>query len=211
MKRHSSFLAVALFSFYGVAAAAEIPEGLVKVTGKSNVACVEYYSYQGESYCSTKPLSKQKIDPAVIKYETQVIQFDDRPWQAVWGKNTAQDVTVEYVPMGDDINNWQELVTSQYFPGLQDKVTPKKLAEMIIDGMKSAGYEPIVTFHKESPDEVVFEFRIQKPASQMQDELQVIRRGKTGIYVIHYAIKVGNMTDKNRALWIKNLTSSKIK
>lgn len=190
---------------------AAVPEGLVKITGKANVACVEYYSYQGESYCSTKALGSEKVDPAVKTYETQIIQFDDRPWQAAWGKNTEQDVTVEYVPMGDNINDWHELVTSQYFPGIQDKVTPKKLAEMIIDGMKKAGYDPIVTFHQESADEVLFEFRIEKPESQQQDELQIIRRGKTGMYVIHYAIKVADMPEKTRALWIKNLTSSTIK
>lgn len=186
------------------------PADLVKVTGETKIKCVEYYSYKGEEYCSTKALQKP-VDAEVKNYETQVIVFDERPWQAAWGKKADNIVTVEYVPMGDDINNWNELVTSQFFPGIQDKTTPKDFADTVINGMKEAGYKPDVTFHKIKPDEVIFEFKITEPSSQIQDELQSIRKGPDGIYVLHYVIKQKDMGAGKRREWLENIVHSTIK
>lgn len=186
------------------------PSDLVKVDGQTKEKCVEYYSYRGESYCSTKPL-QNPVNAEVKNYESQNIVFDNRPWQAAWGKKTPEVVTVEYVPMGDDINNWKELVTSQFFPGLQNKATPKEFADLVIKGMKDNGYKPQVTFFKIQPDMTFFEFKINEPESQEQDELQVIRKGKDGLYVLHYVIKKSDMGATNRRLWVENLLNSSIK
>lgn len=187
------------------------PSDLIKVDGQSKARCVEYYSYKGEPYCSTKPLDTKPVDPAIKEYETQNIVFDGRPWQAAWGKKTPQLVTVEYVPMGEDINNWNELVTSQFFPGLQNKTTPKDFADLVIKSMKDGGYKPTVIFFKIQPDMTFFEFKIDEPESQAQDELQVIRKGKDGFYVLHYVIRNSDMGTINRRLWVENLLNSSIK
>jgi hypothetical protein len=187
------------------------PSSLVKVTDKMSQQCVEYYSYQNEMYCSTTRLQPTTVDPIIKTYETQKIVFDSRPWQAAWGKKTDTSATVEYVPMGDHIDSWHELITSQFFAGIQDKTTLKAFAMLVIKGIEDAGFKPVVRFIKETPEQVMFEFKIDSPASQIQDELQVVTKGKDGIYALHYAIKEKNMSDEHRKTWIANLSASTLK
>lgn len=186
------------------------PEQLIKVTDENNPKCVEYYSYKGEMYCSTKPLSPEPINPSLKNYERQKIIFDDRVWMPAWGKSTDKITTIEYVPAGDDINDWKELVTSQYFPSAPF-MTPEEYAEKIIAGINEDGFSPIIKFFDESPDKVIFEFRILTPENQQQDELQLIRKVNHSFYVLHYVIKKPDMEDKQRDLWLNNLRHAEIK
>jgi hypothetical protein len=200
-----------LLSTASFACFAAAPPGLIKVTGENTEKCVEYYSYQGESYCSTTALSSRPAPGDINTYEMQNIIFDNRPWQAAWGRKSDDSVVVEYIPMGDDINNWKELVTSQFFSGLDNHMTPKQFAETVIKGMVDLGFKPIVTFIKSTPDQVIFEFRIDKPENQVQDELQMITKGINGFYVLHYVIKKADMGQAARDQWLNNFANSKIK
>lgn len=181
---------------------------IVKVTPKNNPACVEYVTYQGEMYCTTKKTVSTPIDPAFKSYETQKIMFDHRPWQAAWGKQTPMITTVEYVPFGDNIDQWNELVTSQFIPNIQQKMTPKESADHVLQNIKQAGFNPDVKFHLTTPTQVLFEFRITSPSNQVQDELQLITQAKNGFYVLHYVIKKADMGEANRKKWIALLKKS---
>lgn len=194
------------------AAYAEIdPANLVKVTPNNNPNCVEFFSYKGAMYCSTKPLVKEPIDPKIKDYEKQHVVFDDRPWQAAWGRQAKEISTVEYVPLGDNIEKWNELVTSEFIPGIEDKVTPKEFSELAMQGIEKAGFKPVVTYLSESPRQVIFEFRILAPANVAQDELQIITKGRDGLYVLHYVIKKADMGQVNRDKWIALLKQSRPK
>ena len=184
---------------------------LRKVTSDNNPSCVEYYDYQGSIYCSTKALSTEHIDPKIINNETQTIVFDGRPWQAVWGQKEDTHTTIEYVPMGDNINNWHELITSQFFPGLQNKISPEQFAAIQIKNLQDSGFNPIINVIENNQSTYIFEFRILSPANQIQDEIQKITATQNGIYILHYAIKTGDMGEKNRNLWINNFSKSTIK
>src|SRR5436190_22571552 len=67
---------------------------MVRVSGESNKKCVEYYTYQGTLYCSTKTLNSQSTTPHIISYETQNIAFDNRIWKAAWGKKSDNIMVV---------------------------------------------------------------------------------------------------------------------
>ena len=197
-----------LFSF--TATAIDVSK-LAPITPENRADCVEYYHYKGELYCSTVAQDSQPIDAGLKDAEKLKIVFDTRPWQLAWGKQTPEMTMIEYVPNGDNINDWHELVTSQFFPGLQEKTTPLQYAELIIQKMKEAGYKPVIKFFQKSNDQVIFEFRIAAPENQKQDELQLIRSDDQGIYVLHYVIKEADMGQKNRDVWLQNLKNSKIK
>ncbi len=184
---------------------------LVKITGKMNEKCVEYYTYKGDAYCSTKAFDAQPVDPHILNDETQHIVFDHRPWKAAWGKKSGDQIMIEYVPMGDDINHWHELVTSQFFPGLENDITPKQFSEIFLQELKKSGFNPIVTYYENTPQQVIFEFRIDQPTNQIQDELQKITKGENGLYVLHYAIKQLDMGKERRDKWIQNFKASTIK
>lgn len=200
-----------LFNFLATNVYAIGTSALVKVTPENDVKCVEYYTMQGEMYCSTKALSVNPVTPNIKQYELLKIQFDDRPWQLAWGKKDAEITTVEYVPQGENINQWNELITSQAFPGLQNKVTLKQFAELFIQRLKNLGYAPIVTVIEDNKNQYLFEFRIEKPESQIQDELQMITKDKNNLYVLHYTIKKADMGEKEREKWTSNLKATTIK
>ncbi|MGX8786383.1 hypothetical protein ACV3VT_12885 [Legionella pneumophila] len=187
-----------------------LPEGLIKVNKENNPKCVEFVTYKGELYCSIVPLTDSSFDSQVINYEKQIVRFDDRPWKIAWGKKTDKVVTVEYIPVGDDINNWKELITTQFMPGLTN-MTPAQFGNEFLYNLNKSGVKYIVNVIEEKPELLIFEFKVQEPVNLQQDEILKITKGKDGIYVLHYAIKKSDMTKENRDKWIKNLKNSFIK
>ncbi|CEK10832.1 hypothetical protein [Legionella hackeliae] len=183
-------------------------KNLIKVTNENNPKCVVYYHYKNELYCSSKPAATGEADPQIINYEKQKIVFDDRPWQAAWGQKTNNIVTVEYVPAGDNINSWHELITSQFAPGIQDKITPLQFSEGIVQSLKQSGFNPEITYFEKTPDRVIFEFRVSEPKNMVQDELQMISKGKDGLYILHYVVRKPDMGKEERDKWLQNLKSS---
>lgn len=208
MKKFHVFWVILLPLILSNAFAAIDPNALVKVTSEMKAKCVEYYHYQGSLYCSTAQ-STANIDPKTITYEKQTLVFDDRPWLASWGKKSPEITTVEYIPNGDDINHWNELVTSQFIPN--SEITPKIYASTFIDNLKKSGFDPVITMHEDNDDEVLFEFQIKDPETQKQDEIQLIRKSKDGLYIVHYVIKQFDMGKENRKKWIDLLKQSKIR
>ncbi len=203
----ASLISLSLYSSYGLCTIN--PSDLIKAT--PSATCVEYYQYKGELYCSTKALQPSAIDPHIKEYEKQKIMFDDRPWLASWGTQSPTITTVEYVPMGDDINNWKELITSQFIPDIQNSISPADFANKFIENLKASGYSPIINFIKTTPDQVIFEFRIDSPKTQLQDELQIITKGSNGFYILHYVIKEADMGKVNRDKWLGLLQKSGVK
>ncbi|AMP89180.1 hypothetical protein [Legionella pneumophila] len=187
-----------------------LPEGLIKVNKENNPKCVEFVTYKEELYCSIVPLADSSVDSQVINYEKQMVRFDDRPWKIAWGKKTDKVVTVEYIPVGDDINNWKELITTQFMPGLTN-MTPAQFGNEFLYNLDKSGVKYTVNVIEEKPDLLIFEFKVQEPANLQQDEILKITKGKDGIYVLHYAIKESDMTKENRDKWVKNLKNSFIK
>lgn len=201
------FLAILPFSLQAEEEA--VPEGLIKVDKNSNTKCAEYYNYKGELYCSTTANRLKQTPNDYSGYEQQTIVFDDRPWQAGWGQKTDAITTIEYIPKGDKIGDWKELVTSQYIPNLQKNVTPKKFSEEVIQYLKDSGLDPTINIISETPNRVLFEFQVLEPENLKQHELQLITKGSNGMYVLHYVIKEAPMDPQLRTKWIDLLNKSK--
>lgn len=210
MKRYSLSL-IAFFScFYGVSGYCLNPDALIKVTKENNPKCVEFFILHNEMYCSTTATSTSVINPKITHYEKQKITFDVRPWQAAWGEKNERITTVEYVPAGDNIDQWRELVTSQFIPGIQNNVTLNEFMTSAIENLKKMGLSPIVHIIETTPESIIFEFQIHSPNNLQQDELQKITLGKDGMYVLHYAIKQADMDQANREKWVGILRSSSV-
>lgn len=205
-----SILCLILVSFLAKAFPFD-PDSLVKVNSGNHVNCIEYYTYKGELYCSPTAQNSQHVNPNIKEYEKLNIAFDERAWQLAWGKSTGSITTVEYVPGGDSIEHWKELITSQYFPNLQNKASPKEFADLIVQDLKDSGFKPIVQFLQESPEQVIFEFQIKSPKNQIQDEIQMITKDNKGLYVLHYVVKKTDMGAETRAKWSRNLMDTKVK
>lgn len=213
MKRYTKLILFIgpFFMMPSVAAEAPFSVGnLIKVNKDNETQCVQFYVYKGILYCDATLTHSNDTDPQIKNDEKLKIVFDERPWQLAWGNNTSLGTTIEYVPAGDDINNWKELVTSQFIPGLQEKITLKEFADTLIANMKSLGFNPNVTYHINTKDRILLEMRIEEPQTQVQDELELLIKDDQGIYLLHYVIKQADMGKDNREKWINNLKRSSI-
>jgi hypothetical protein len=195
---------------FAESASSSLPSGLIKVTDENNPKCIEYVNYQGEMYCSLVALDKSPVDPQIISYEKQNIIFDHRPWKAAWGKNTSRISTIEYIPIGDDIENWNELITTQFIPGLTN-ITPDQFGNRFFDNLKKSKVTFTVQLIENKPNRLIFEFKVSKPSNLKQDEIQKVVKGKDGMYILHYAIKKADMDEATRQKWIDNIKKSSIK
>ncbi|MDP3268351.1 MAG: hypothetical protein Q8M40_04815 [Legionella sp.] len=184
-----------------------LPPGLVKISKDNNPKCVEFIAYHGEMYCSLTELDKTSVDPNVLSYEKQKIHFDHRAWKAVWAKKTDEITTVEYIPVGENLNNWNELITTQFMPGMS-QVTAAQFGNQFLRSLNKSGITYKVTSIVDKPNELIFEFKVEKPLNLQQDEIQKVVKGKDGMYVIHYAIKKSDMGEINRKKWIENIKKS---
>ncbi|WP_367606113.1 hypothetical protein [Legionella sp. W05-934-2] len=185
-----------------------LPKSAVKLDGVNNPDCVEYFSYQGESYCTT---DKHQITPSQINWpqdEQLNIQFDERLWKMAWGKKNEAFTTIEYIPDGDSLSNWGELITSQYIANVPEGVTPQAFMLTIEHKLKKVGLNPDVHVLYASPDQVIFEFRIYEPSSMRQNEIQKVLKTPNGLYILHYVIKEPDMGEKRRSAWLERLKNS---
>ncbi|WP_131781387.1 hypothetical protein [Legionella gresilensis] len=189
------------------------PSDLIKVNNENNPQCVEYYNYKGDTYCSTKRLQTNdaSITDAIRNSEQQNIVFDSRVWQAAWGKQDNTITTIEYLPAGDNIDNWKELITTQFIPNGQKPITPKDYLELILNNFKQTGLNPKITIWEQTPKQIIFEFKVTSPANLEQNELQKITETPKGLYLLHYVIKQPDMGQDNRQHWLNNLKASTIK
>ncbi|STX51901.1 Uncharacterised protein [Legionella busanensis] len=189
------------------------PSDLIKVNKESNPQCVEYYNYKGDTYCSTKRLQTNgaSITEAIRNSEKQNIVFDNRVWQAAWGKQDNTITTIEYLPAGDNIDDWKELITTQFIPNGQKPITPKDYLELILNNFKQAGLNPKITIWEQTPKQIIFEFQVTSPTNLQQDELQKITETPKGLYLLHYVMKQSDMGQDHRQGWLNNLKASSIK
>jgi hypothetical protein len=195
---------------FAAAVTNSLPANLIKITEESNPKCVEFVTYQGEMYCSLVAIDKNPVDPNVLSYEKQKVQFDNRPWKAAWSEHTNSITYIEYIPLGDDINNWSELITTQFVPGLK-QVTLKEYYKEFFSGIDKAGVTYTTNTLVDQPNLLMFEFQVQKPENLQQDEIQKMVKTDEGIYILHYAFKKEDMGKSNREKWIEYLKNSSLK
>lgn len=207
MKGSRIFAALSTLLIIPSAYAYVVLNDLVKITDQTKGKCVEYYMYKNELYCTITASNSDPVDGRAISAEQQHIEFDDRIWKAVWGKKTASDLTIEYVPDGDNLNNWKELITSQLFYGMQT-ASPKEFADTFMSTLNGKGYQGVVTVYETTPKRQIFEFQIKQPADQIQDVIINVTTGKNGMYVLQYAVKKPDMGQETRKQWIERLKNS---
>lgn len=184
---------------------------LIKVDSQNHEKCIEYYNYNKELYCSTTKLNDEELNPNLKDDEKLAIVFDQRPWRLAWGKQDSSITTLEYVANNEPVEHWNELITSQFFPDIQDKATLKEFAETFIDNFKKNGFDPVVNFREESDNRIIFELQISQPENQIQDILVLMLKDDKGVYVLQYAVKKLDMGKTARNLWVDNFKQTKIR
>lgn len=120
----------------------------------------------------------------------------------------------EWIPKNEDIDNWSELLSIQYFRFNGD-VKSQTASEFVQRFLKLINKQfPGVTstIFKESPDDVSLEWIISntKQGQPAQEELVRVITTKEGLSRLAYTKKGSDLSQSERNKWLKYLMDAKV-
>jgi hypothetical protein len=159
------------------------------------------------------PFFNSYAEEALIPYsegeKTSKIKpvFDEREWKLGWS-DTSRPGTVfeEYVLNNEAVENWSELVTIQFFPGLNEMTN--------LDVFEGASKQGLVRVCPNIKWNSVYNTESERAWSWTSsgcqgqpDQSEIVRALKTkkGIYLFHYAIKKSPIPIDLEKKWIEIL------
>lgn len=140
-----------------------------------------------------------------ITYADEFIKFDfdGRDWDLDYQAQEGSSMIYEWVPRGQSVENWNELVTVQAFGGIQAVMSADKFMETMRDGMSKIcpGIEWNILSNRRS--DVLYDWQIEYcTGHDPQYEVARILVGREAIYVIHYATKHIPIESAVKQRWI---------
>lgn len=184
---------------------------LIEVDAKNKIPCIEYFKVAKKLYCSTQPLLNTKISKEIADAEVFQLHLNTNNWKVAWTDIKPDMTTIEYLPHGQSVKDWQQMITTQFMANIPADITPKMLAQQFIKNLQQQGFNPAITYHQESRNNVIFEFQIINPSEHAQDEIQKIVKTTKGIYLLHYVIRKDNMDEKARNEWLEFIKTRELK
>lgn len=116
---------------------------------------------------------------------------------------------MEYVPDGQTLDNWSQLLTIQYFGPVA--ITPHVLMEQARDRMQARCPNVFWKIIGQDAGSVLYEWRVsQCPALTDQHEVARLMRGIDGLHRIAYVAKVTELSQPQRDKWIKTFSEAYI-
>ncbi len=145
--------------------------------------------------------------------ETITLPFglDNKEWDLGWQNKTDTTRIVEFIPKGQAVENWKELVTLQFYPGLQS-YAPGDYLSAFLGHLQSTDSQVTSKIISTSADDALAEWHIlNSNKNPNQFEVDRVVKGTEGLHMIHYAIKTSNWSDDERTKWLNFLCSAKLK
>lgn len=137
--------------------------------------------------------------------------FDDRRWDCAYAWTTAEHGLQEFVPRGDRLSEWHEMVTAQALDvtpdaALADYVELRRSAveARVVDG--AFDWQILVRRH----DDLTYSWTIEDDVAAVdQLELGRVVRGATAMHSLQYAIRAPlGEAAAARAQWLPRLESA---
>lgn len=150
----------------------------------------------------------------VFAGETVQAVFDERQWTLGFENYNAEKKAVikGYVPEGETAAAWNELITLQFFEGLQNKVTVAQFLEKVQGGLEAACPGVNWSTVSEQEKEAVYRWSIQGCSGQPdQTEITRVVAGQEGMHIWHYAAKDPKLNLKKQKEWIDRLNQFAVK
>jgi hypothetical protein len=118
---------------------------------------------------------------------------------------------LEFIPAGDDINNWEELLTIQNFPPLFGGPTPSDALDNL-KAVRENGCPGVTTWNIIAKDKnsILYEWQA-KPCRGWPDQHEIARivYGKQNSFIFHYVLKTYQMPNRQRTEWIGRFSDAK--
>lgn len=157
--------------------------------------------------------SEQSAAIAVLPQERIAPSFDDRSWQLSREVKQDNKYSADYLPQGDSLPSWKELITIQAFGGLQDKGSPEEFASAMEKRIREWGGEKVTWKVLSVTDtDLIYEWQVNgKENHTDQYEICRIIKGNDGLHLVHYAIRTPAIDAAQRAAWLKRLQAATVK
>lgn len=137
--------------------------------------------------------------------------FDDRSWKLGWSQNKEGAAYEEYILNGETVENWSELVTVQFFPGLNKSTNPDIFEAN--QKMNLSFVCPSVKWESlyQSADERIWKWSITGCQGQPdQSEIARLKRTDEGFHIWHYAIKKSPIPSEKEKTWLDKLKAIEV-
>ena len=177
------------------------------VKASNTQKCVEFYTINNQFYCANEATVSKPSLQAALANESNKFSFDGREWKLDWWNQNTKQPMLEYVLKSETVDTWTEMVTSQFFPGLQSKLSPSQFMNITIEELTKRGFQPKVKIISQTPRSVLFEWQIENQPVENQYELQKIIAEPHGLHLIHYASRP-TVTQDRRTTWEKILSQA---
>ena len=138
--------------------------------------------------------------------------FDGRSWRLGWSQNQGDAIFEEYVLDSETVENWSELVTIQFFPGMNKQTNPD-----VFEGIHKTNLSAVCPSIKwesisQSKDERLWKWSIKGcPGQPDQSEIAKLKKTDEGFHVWHYAIKKAPLPAEKEKVWLEKLGAIEIK
>ena len=138
--------------------------------------------------------------------------FDERSWKLGWSQNQDGAVYEEYVLEGESVEAWSELVTIQFFPGLQKNTSPDVYEASVKASLTSTC--PSIQWESiyQTKDDRMWKWSIKGcPGQEDQSEIARLKQTSKGFHLWHYAIKQAPLQPDKEKTWVKKLKAIVVK
>lgn len=166
----------------------------------------------------TKPiLEKEEITTSAqnIKIPIQPQELSDR-WELAFVDGTKDgSFVIEWVPKGEKIESWNELLQVQYIPiaaGAKGIINAEMFANHFLSALKNLSPSMSTSIIFKTQDSVLLEWRLpQKVGNEIpQHEIVRLISTKSGLYRIAYTKKVPQLSSDDKFKWKDSLTKARL-
>ena len=153
--------------------------------------------------------SKTSLVPVEEKAQ---FSFDERVWQIAREVKQDNKYSADYLPQGDALPDWKEIVTIQTFGSIQDKGTPEEFALAMKKHFTDWGGDKLVwNMISASDSDCIYQWQITGK-EKFADQYEMVRiiKGNEGFHLIHYAKRTTVIDEKEREQWLQRLMAAKV-
>ncbi len=147
-----------------------------------------------------------------IPQERIQVSFGERLWLVAREVKQDSKYSADYLPQGDSLPDWKEIVTIQAFGGIQDKGSPEEFALAMKKHFNEWGGDKLTWNVISSSDtECLYQWQIVGK-EKFPDQYEIVRiiKGSEGFHLIHYAKRTSVIDEQERQRWLNWLLEAKL-
>lgn len=158
--------------------------------------------------CGMDPMAG--LVPSTVPPEKWVVDFGAERWKLGSNEGNRAVRVIEYVPEGQSVEAWKELVTDGFVTGRFE--TASKFIEVSRQSLSRRvdGFQSEVIY--DTGAEALWEWWHPDSGKwPAEDQLEIVKYYPTGILTLAYVRKGPPMSGEEKARWIDRLKNAKLK